>query len=194
MHFGLFMSLLKFVENTIETHTSQDVTDLFGAANLLGFSILEKRFDDATIKGRINPLHDSPQLGEVSFSHSNTHAEDKTTLALLMAHYLLQAAEWGTLKPYTIDRFFLMELRKIKMLHQVVLATRLAIPATIIKQLDGLQFNSVSYTQQACLMPVFLASALHISGKGLFGIMNNVNIGLRFDDSRFKSLLCLGRS
>jgi hypothetical protein len=187
------MSLLKFVENTIETHTTQGVTDLFSAAGLLGFSVSRRRFYDAIVKGRITPLHDSHHLGEVSFSRSNTLAEDKTILALLMAHYLLQAADWGTLKPYTIDRFFLMDLRKIKMLHQVVLATRLAIPKTIIKQLDGLQFNSVPYTQQASLMPVFLASALHLSGKGLFGIMKDVNIGLRFDDSLFKSRLCCGR-
>lgn len=111
----------------------------------------------------------------ILLNRNNRPEEDRTVMALLMAEYLLSQLKDRS-RVLTCDMFFLQDLRQYRISRQLFLATRLAIPETIINQVDDIQFSAPKYARDAVLLPSFVACAYPRKDVGcLLGIIDNLD-------------------
>ena len=158
------------LQNIIEDGTDGDCIDIFQVADGMGVS-LERSFEDSTIIAELKYPDD--------LNKKNTPDETRTSIALLLAKYCL---DWGNgaLKDSRVDIFYLREIRAYKTSRQVILATRLAIPDSIIEKANDLRFNSSKYAKDAKLLTNFVDSSIHIpAGSGLLTLLDSFDFSTR---------------
>lgn len=171
------MSIRNALKKAVEDNTEGDSINIKQTALDLGCSFGE-RFSDSIDKGRIIPVpNDAETLASIELNMKNTRSENNTIVALLLAKFILML-ESGILREDRCDVFFLSEMRFSRTSAQMLLATRLAIPESIISQLDSLHFDTHNYAAKNKLMHKFVNSAFYISdSQGFFGILNKLEIG-----------------
>jgi hypothetical protein len=96
--------------------------------------------------------------------------------ALLSAQALIDLVNFKHLRKIECDVFMLNSLKNYKLSPQVILATRLAIPEKIIKDLDQLKINGHDYVERSNLLPQFVSSAFPISNLGAFKVMGELGL------------------
>ena len=165
------------LQNIIEDGTDGDCIDIFQVADGMGVS-LERSFEDSTIIAELK-YPDDLSGPTIHVNKKNTPGETRTSIALLLAKYCL---DWGngTLKESRVDIFYLREIRAYKTSRQVILATRLAIPDSIIEKANDLRFNSSKYAKDAKLLTNFVDSSIHIpAGSGLLTLLDSFDFSTR---------------
>jgi hypothetical protein len=169
MSFGLLAS------QVIEANTHGNVIDHRGVAQDFGCDFSEQTFMDSTKKGTLSHNSAPGRLGTFQFNRFNSEEENNSLTALLLAQQLLNISQ-NIFRHTHCDVFFLRELRKHRMSQQLMLATRLAIPDTMIAKISDIRFNSMGYSKDANLMSEFVNSAFHIEdGKGFFNMLDRVS-------------------
>lgn len=109
----------------------------------------------------------------------NSKQENNTVLALLLAEYILNASQSEVLKEkYQLDVFFLRGLRNVRMSKQVILATRLVLPESVIEQAGEINFDTAGYARKAGLLPEFVSCAYSdVSVHGILGMFDSIHMG-----------------
>tara|TARA_Y100000310_G_C20686999_1_gene819671 strand:- start:3372 stop:3956 length:585 start_codon:yes stop_codon:yes gene_type:complete len=171
------MSIRNALNKAVEQNTNGDIIDVRKCALDLGCKF-GSPFSDATDKGRIDPVeNDATSWAVISLNKKNSESENNTVIALLLAKFVLML-EGREIKSERIDVFFLSEMRGFRESPQMLLATRLAIPESVIEKSNDLDFNSHGYAQKSSLMQKFVGSVFFISdARGFFGILNQLEIG-----------------
>ena len=166
------------ISEKIKENTVGDVIKVSNLAEGMGYEFSKKKFDDPLLKGIVSPpSEDSKSKGVISFERRNSCEENKTLTAMLIARAVQKYSVEKILKREEIDIFSLREIREAKMSEQMILATRLAIPEHIITKLDNdLKFNNGDYTKKSKLLPQFVGAAFHITGNGLFEILDSLDL------------------
>ena len=190
----LTKTLGTFVRGVVESHTHDDVVDVFKVARALGFLVAK---DDLKIadKGKLFPSgveidREKTTLPTILLNKNNTEAEDRTVTVLLIAEYMLmQRSDVG--RVLSCDTFFLSDIRQFRVSRHLFLATRLAIPENIIEKTQDIQFSAPKYSLKAKLLPAFLACAYPKRDvSGLLGFIDsmqmNFTIGKRIGNSQAK--------
>ena len=165
------------LQNIIEDGTDGDCIDIFQVADGMGVS-LERSFEDSTIIAELK-YPDDLSGPTIHVNKKNTPDVTRTSIALLLAKYCL---DWGNgaLKDSRVDIFYLREIRAYKTSRQVILATRLAIPDSIIEKANDLRFNSSKYAKDAKLLTNFVDSSIHIpAGSGLLTLLDSFDFSTR---------------
>lgn len=171
------MSIRNALNKAVENNTNGDTINIKQCAKDLGCEFGDS-FSDSVDKGRISPAgQGSDSFAIISLNKANSDAENNTIIALLLAKYILML-EGGVIKDERCDVFFLSEMRGFRESPQMLLATRLAIPESVIERVNELNFNSQKYASQSNLMRNFVGSVFFISdARGFFGILNQLEIG-----------------
>lgn len=171
------MTIRNALKKAVEDNTNGESINIKQTALDLGCTFGD-RFSDSIDKGRIFPVpNDENTLAKIELNKKNTRVENNTIVALLLAKFILML-ESGIIKEDRCDVFFLSEMRSSRTSAQMLLATRLAMPESIISQLDSLHFDTHNYAKKSELMHKFVNSAFYISDSvGFFGILNKLEIG-----------------
>lgn len=166
------MSTGETISKLIEKHTADQVVDLEAVVTGYGGDVRHD-FSDATLRGALTYEEDEPVF---HLNQNNSKPEDKCTLALLFAKYLIQLGS-GTFRSHKVDTFLLQDIRQYRESHQIMLATHLAIPVEVISQVDDIMFNSSAYALKANLTTHFINSAFNVNQvSGLLGLFTQLNI------------------
>ena len=166
------MSTGEAISKLIDKYTKDDVVDLHSVVTGYGGTIVND-FSDATLRGALTYDDDEPIF---HLNKKNTKAEDKCTLALLFAKYLIQLGTL-TFREHKVDAFLLQDIRQYRESPQIMLATHLAIPVNIITKVNDITFNSSAYALKADLTTYFINSTFNVSQvSGLLCLFNHLNI------------------
>jgi hypothetical protein len=169
------MSTGKAVGKLIDKHTTDDVVDLNAVVLNFGGTIKENSIEN-TWRGMLSYDEKDGLTPVYTLNDKNTAAENKCTLALLFAKYLLEMGT-GSFKEHTVDAFFLQDMRQYRESPQIMLATHLAIPPEILAQVNEIKFNSSEYALKADLTTNFINSAFNVSRvTGLLNLFAHLNI------------------
>jgi len=168
------------INKKIEDNTQGDVINIKKLARDLNFDFDEVRFKDSLLKGTISPpIKGSKKRGIIAFEERNSPEANNTLTALLLAKTVQKYGLEKVFKREEVDVFSLREIREAKMSEQMILATRLAIPEHIITKLDNdLRFDNGYYTKKSRLLSQFVGAAFHITGNGLFTLLDNLDVNV----------------
>lgn len=166
------MSLGLVIEDVVEKNTHDNVVDVFAVALDLGCDFVTE-FEHSTFKGLMRPCSQSDErLAEIALNKNNDEAMNRTVVSLLLSEYLMNIVH-GRNKTVTIDAFFISDLRNYKMSPSVMVATRIAMPKSVIKVIDYPMFNTVDYANEAKLLPRFVSCTFKMSSSWILKTMQS---------------------
>jgi hypothetical protein len=169
------MSTGKVVGDLVEKYTVEGIVDLDAVVLKFGATIKSEIIEN-TWRGKLTYDENDGVSPVFTLNESNTPPENKCTLALLFAKYLIQLGI-GSFREHTVDAFFLQDIRQYRESPQIMLATHLAIPPEVLAQVNEITFNSSEYARSADLTTNFINSAFNVSRvAGLLSLFTHLNI------------------
>lgn len=173
------------LKNYVDACTKGEVIDIVKLVGVLGGKVRQGPMPTVDkgelVAEKIQADEQTDNLSEYIFqlNQQNSLAENNTVLALLLAEYVIHANHASLLKEkYLLDVFFLRDLRNVRMSRQVILATRLALPETVIEQTGHINFDTAAYARKANLMPEFVSCAYSdVSVQGILGMFDSFHMG-----------------
>jgi len=165
-------SLTNVIVSLIEKHTKDEVIDIMDMAESMGIRVryveMETSTDVATMKqGEVNKRPD------IELNINNTTEQNYTLVALLLADCFI-APQKAKYEGFKYEIFFLKDLRNFRLSRTLLLATRLAIPDSIINQIGEFGFNIDAYIARTNYMPSFVNNIVKNSSASFLMINNLV--------------------
>lgn len=160
----LFMSP-SVIANIIHSNSTNKVVDLKGIVSLLGIKI--------TLSTTIKDLCDFENIDgcpTIVLNQKLSKKEKLTYTAIAVAEYILtpERVFSGTIK---YDIFFIENIYHERFTYRMLLATRLALPETVINQYCSLELGSKNILEDYDFMPQFLRCCIQDSA-ALFLLQN----------------------
>ncbi len=166
----------EYLQKLVDHCTKDEVVDTLALAEQLNCVVVHKTFSTAD-KGVLLPPN-ATRLGRTAIvlSEDNSEAENRTLIPLLLADYILNNNP-DAVKRFSCDVFFLAEVRRYRASRHMFLATRLALPESIIEKISGINFDTNGYARKACLLPNFVNCAFHSHEVGgLLGLIDSLDM------------------
>ncbi len=164
-------SVSNVIISLIEKHSQGDVIDIMAMAEDMGISItyveMEISTDVAVMKQAEEDNRPKIELNKI-----NTIEQNYTLVALLLADCFI-APQKVTNEGFKYEIFFLKDLRNYRLTRTLLLATRLAIPETIINQVEDFDFDIDAYTAKTNYLPCFVHNMVK-SSHASFLFINNI--------------------
>ena len=166
------------VVSLIERHSHNEVIDIMAMAASMGISVDYVDMEISTDVGRVTQ-GDDDKRPKIELNKSNTKEQNYTLVALLLADCLI-APKKVQREGIKYEIFYLKDLRQFRLTRTFLLATRLAIPESIINQIDEFSFNIDTYIAKTDYLPGFVNNMVKNSNAS-FVVINNLLGGMSID-------------
>ncbi|GAB3039115.1 hypothetical protein [Bowmanella dokdonensis] len=167
----------EYLKSLVEANTRDDVVNIVALAEQLGCALLIEQANVPEKGVLVPPNRKRIERPLILLQKSNSQEENHTLIALLLADYILHNDPNRT-RRFGCDTFFLRELRQFRTSRQLFLATRLAMPESVIEKVSDLNFDTLAYARRSRLLNNFINCVFHSTEVGgLLGMIDSLDIG-----------------